>query len=64
MKRDFFFLVIDCNKESSFEPGSIKSELKTLYSVNIELCVFLCYFMFHVIFYIYVFDEFFSCNLV
>jgi hypothetical protein len=35
-----FFLVIDCNRESSFEPGLIQSELKTPYSVKIELCVF------------------------
>jgi hypothetical protein len=59
-----FFFVIDCNRESPFEPGLIQRELKTPYSVKIELCFFLYYFMFHVIFYIYVFDECFSCNLV
>jgi hypothetical protein len=56
--------VRNCNRESSFYPGLIQSELKTPYSIKIELCVFPLYFMLHVIFYIYVFDECFSCNLV
>ena len=54
----------DCNRENSPLPGLIQSKLKTPYFVKIELCVFLCYFLLHVIFYIYIFDECFNCNLV
>jgi hypothetical protein len=42
--------VVDFNRESSFKPRLIQSELKTPYFIKIELCVFCLYFMLHVIF--------------